>query len=77
MSIDPKSVDLKNPRVHRSDRDFAVTWVRQYGKGRVFYSSLGHREDIWDRQEIQQMWTEAVKWAMGMTQGDATPRPRP
>ena len=77
MSIDPKTVDLKNPRVHRTDQDFAVTWVRQYGKGRVFYSSLGHREDVWDRPDIQQMWTEAVKWAMGMTQGDATPRPKP
>jgi type 1 glutamine amidotransferase len=74
MSIDPKSVDLKNPRVHRTDQDFAVTWVRQYGKGRVFYSSLGHREEIWDRPDIQQMWTEAVKWAMGMIPGDATPR---
>ena len=77
MSVDPKSVDLKNPRVHRTDQDFAVTWVKQYGKGRVFYSSLGHREDIWDRQDIQQMWTEAVKWAMGLTPGDATPRPKP
>jgi type 1 glutamine amidotransferase len=77
MSVDPKSVDLKNPRVHRTDEDFAVTWVHPYGKGRVFYSSLGHREDIWDRPDIQQMWTEAVKWAMAMTQGDATPRPKP
>ncbi len=74
MSVDPNSVDLKNPRVHRTDKDFAVTWVHQYGKGRVFYSSLGHREDIWDRPDIQQMWTEAVKWAMGLTAGDATPR---
>ncbi len=76
MSIDPASVDLTNKNVHRTDKDFAVTWVRQYGKGRVFYSSLGHREDIWDRPDIQQMWTEAVKWAMGMTPGDATPSMR-
>jgi len=77
MSLDPKTVDLKNPRVHRTDKDFAVTWVRDYGKGRVFYSSLGHREEVWDRPDIQTMWTEAVKWAMGLTKGDATPRPRP
>ncbi|MGA2588701.1 MAG: ThuA domain-containing protein [Bryobacteraceae bacterium] len=77
MSVDPNSVDLTNPRVHRTDKDFAVTWVHQYGKGRVFYSSLGHREEVWDRPDIQQMWTEAVKWAMGMTDGDATPRPKP
>jgi uncharacterized protein len=76
MSVDPNSVDLTNKNVHRTDKDFAVTWVRQYGKGRVFYSSLGHREEVWDRPDIQQMWTEAVKWAMGMTEGDATPRPK-
>jgi type 1 glutamine amidotransferase len=77
MSVDPDSVNLTSPRVHRTDKDFAVTWVRPYGKGRVFYSSLGHREDIWDRSDIQTMWTEAVKWAMGLTSGDATPRPKP
>jgi uncharacterized protein len=77
MSVDPKSVDLTNKRVHRTDKDFAVTWVRQYGKGRVFYCSLGHREEVWDRPDIQKMWTEAVKWAMGLTPGDATPRPKP
>lgn len=77
MSLDPASVDLNSPRVHRKDKDFAVTWVRRYGKGRVFYSSLGHEEQIWDRPDIQKMWLEAVKWAMGMSEGDATPRPKP
>jgi type 1 glutamine amidotransferase len=77
MSLDPNSVDLTNKRVHRTDKDFAVTWVRNFGKGRVFYSSLGHEEQVWDRPDIQQMWLEAVKWAMGMTEGNATPRPKP
>lgn len=77
MSLDPTSVDLTRKDVHRTDKDFAITWVRPYGKGRVFYTSLGHREEVWDRPDIQQMWTEAVKWAMGITQGDATPRPKP
>jgi len=77
MSLDPNSVDLTKKNVHRTDKDFAVTWVRNYGKGRVFYSSLGHEDQVWDRPDIQQMWLEAVKWAMGMTQGDATPRPKP
>jgi type 1 glutamine amidotransferase len=75
MSIDPASVDLANPRVHRTDKDFAVTWVHRYGKGRVFYSSLGHRDEVWDLPDIQKMWIEGVKWAMGITDGDATPRP--
>jgi type 1 glutamine amidotransferase len=77
MSIDTSTVDLTKKSVKRADKDFAVTWVRQYGKGRVFYSSLGHRDEVWNRSDIQKMWLEAVKWAMGMTQGDATPRPKP
>lgn len=76
MSIDTSTVDLAAKGVQRTDKDFAVTWIRQYGKGRVFYSSLGHREAVWDRKDIQQMWVEGVKWAMGMTQGDAAPRPK-
>jgi len=76
MSIDVSTVDLTKKGVHRTDKDFAVTWVRQYGKGRMFYSSLGHREEVWDRPDIQKMWVEGVKWAMGLTPGDATPRPK-
>ena len=37
MSVDASSVDLSNPRVKRSDKDFAITWVHPYGKGRVFF----------------------------------------
>jgi uncharacterized protein len=77
MSLDPNSVDLTKKGVNRTDKDFAVTWVRNFGKGRVFYSSLGHEDQVWDRPDIQKMWVEAVKWAMGMTQADATPRPKP
>jgi uncharacterized protein len=63
MSVDPATVDLANPRVHRKDKDFAVTWTQEPGKGRVFYTSLGHREEVWDRQDVRQMWIEAIKWA--------------
>lgn len=77
MRLDPSKTDLKKEGVHRTDGDFAVTWVRNYGKGRVFYSGLGHREDCWDRKDVQAMWLEGVKWAMGLAPGDATPRPKP
>jgi type 1 glutamine amidotransferase len=77
MSLDTKTVDLKDKRVKRTDNDFGVAWVRNYGKGRVFYCSLGHRNEVWARPDMQKMWTEAVKWAVGMTQGNATPQPKP
>jgi type 1 glutamine amidotransferase len=77
MSLAAGSVDLAAKGVKRTDQDFAVTWARNYGKGRVFYSSLGHENAVLDRKDIQDMWLEAVKWTMGLTPGDATPRAKP
>ncbi|MGH9575029.1 MAG: ThuA domain-containing protein [Candidatus Acidiferrales bacterium] len=75
--LDEMRVNLNNPRVHRTDKDFAVAWARNYGKGRVFYSTFGHTDESWDDPRMQTMWLEAIKWRMGLTQADATPRPRP
>jgi len=70
--LDPAKLDLRNPRVHRTDNDFAVAWARSYGRGRVFYSTFGHTEESWDDPAMQTMWVEAIKWAMGLTNADVT-----
>lgn len=75
MRLDADRLDLKNPRVHRADRDFAVSWAKMYGKGRVFYSTLGHPVENWDRADMQKMFTEGIKWALGLVDADVTPRP--
>lgn len=77
MRLDANKIDLTNPRVHRKDRDFAVAWAKMYGKGRVYYSTLGHPGQNWDRPEMQTMYVEAIKWAMGLVDADVTPRPAP
>ena len=66
-----------NDEVHRTDGDFPLVWAKNYGKGRVFYSALGHAASTWDNRDVGQMYLEAIKWAMGLTEGDATPRPMP
>lgn len=77
ISLDTTSVDLTNPIVRRTDQDFALAWVKKYGKGRVFYNALGHRTEVIDRPELQQFMLEGVKWAMGLTEGDVTPHAKP
>lgn len=77
MRLDAEKLDLKNPRVHRTDHDFAVTWAKMYGKGRVYYSTLGHVEENWDRPDFQQMYVGAIQWALGLVNADVTPRPAP
>ncbi|HEX3941522.1 MAG TPA: ThuA domain-containing protein [Acidobacteriaceae bacterium] len=77
LSLDPDKLDLANPRVRRTDKDFAVAWSKMYGKGRVFYSSLGHPIEAWQDPDIRKMYFEAVKWTLGMTEGSTASHPRP
>jgi uncharacterized protein len=56
---------------------FPVSWCKEYGKGRVFYTSLGHREDVWDPEwadrknpkEVAEAYQKhilsGIKWALG------------
>ena len=77
MRLDETKLDMSQKGVKRTDGDFAVTWVREFGKGRMFYTSFGHETSAFDRPDVQKMLLEALKWTMGLTKGDATPRPRP
>jgi type 1 glutamine amidotransferase len=72
LRLDENKLDFNNPRVHRDDHDFAVAWSKMYGKGRVFYSTLGHTKEAWDDPDIQKMYFEAIKWVLGMTEGHTT-----
>jgi len=78
LSLDPSKLNYdNNPRIHRTDHDFPVAWSKMYGKGRVFYSTLGHTEESWDDSDVRTMYFEAIKWALGMTDGSTASHPRP
>ena len=78
--LDGNKLDLSNPKVmpeRRVDKDYPIIWAKTYGKGRVYYNTLGHREESWDRTDVQKMYLEAIKWGMGLTQADVTPHAMP
>jgi type 1 glutamine amidotransferase len=78
LSLDPTKLNYaNNPRIHRTDHDFAVAWNKMYGRGRVFYSTLGHTEESWDDPDIRKMYFEAIKWVLRMTEGSTASHPRP
>jgi len=77
MRLDPANVDLTNKKVKRADHDFAVSWAKSYGKGRVFYSTLGHVTGNWDRADMQAMYIGAIKWALRIVDADSSPRAKP
>jgi type 1 glutamine amidotransferase len=55
--------------------DYPLAWVRNYGKGRVFYTALGHFESTWQDARFQRMVEEALAWVTGQSEADAQPRP--
>ncbi len=64
--LDSSKLDYSKPNIHRKDHDFPVAWSKMYGKGRVFYATFGHAAETWDKPEIQKLYLEALKWAMGL-----------
>jgi type 1 glutamine amidotransferase len=77
LRLNASKIDLAAKGVHRRDGDFAVAWARDYGKGRVLFNGLGHTPNVWEQAEYQKMWLEMVQWSLGISRGDATPRPSP
>jgi uncharacterized protein len=54
--------------------DYPVAWCKEYGQGRVIYSSLGHRLDVVQREDIKQHFLGALLWSLGVAEGDAKPQ---
>ena len=71
LSVDNQSIDVSKGK--RPDQDYAIAWCHQYGKGKVFYTSLGHRKEVWNDPRFQSHLIGGLKWALGQVPGDATP----
>ncbi len=50
-----------------------ATWARMHEKGRVFYTSMGHREDVWTNPTFQKILIWGITWALGNAEADITP----
>jgi type 1 glutamine amidotransferase len=64
LRLDPASVDLKKPGVHHRYYGWPICWTRSFGKGRVYYNSLGHEEAVWNDPRYQDMLLKGIKWVM-------------
>lgn len=92
--------NFERPRVHglltldkhpqdKTPGDNPVAWARNHGRGRVFYTSLGHREDVWDPEytqggrknspevarQFQQHLLGGILWALGLADGKIKHQP--
>jgi uncharacterized protein len=58
-----KNDDYKRPK-------YPATWARMHGEGRVFYTSMGHREDVWQSEKFQAVLLGALAWATRLIDAD-------
>ena len=52
---------------------YPATWARAHGKGRVFYTSMGHRNDVWTNPIFASIFVGGIQWAIGDLKADVTP----
>jgi type 1 glutamine amidotransferase len=57
----------------RKDGDYLISWCKDEGKGKVFYTSLGHQQKVWKDEKFQKHLLGGMNWAMGKAEGSATP----
>jgi type 1 glutamine amidotransferase len=68
LSLDTGKTDISDlgPEVVKGG-DYPQAWSRTFGKGRSFYTSLGHRDDIWSTDPIFRAHvTGGIRWALGI-----------
>ncbi len=71
LSIDTDKTDMKKDGLKRTDKDFAVAWTKSHGKGRVFYTSLGHNEAVWKDPRFQAHLMAGLQWVAHAEHGKA------
>jgi type 1 glutamine amidotransferase len=76
LSLDPgrtRTTPEQKKNVHRQDQDFAMTWIKNYGQGRVFYCALGHQHELFWNPIVLQHYLDGIQFALGDLKADATP----
>ena len=74
LDLDKTRVTPRHKRMmRRKDNDYAVSWIRNYEKGRVFYCSLGHDHPVFWTPAVLKHYLDGIQFALGDLKADATP----
>ena len=72
LSVDTERSD-KVEGLKREDNDYPVAWVQKVGKGRVFYTSIGHNPNMFWNPLMLKHYLAGIQFATGDLAGDTTP----
>jgi type 1 glutamine amidotransferase len=71
----PNATDKPWQGYRRPDKVYPVAWIREYGKGRVFYNSMGHMNETFMKPEIVGHFLAGMQYILGDVEANATPNP--
>ncbi len=67
LSIDTEQTDLEGLEDMEPGGDYPQAWYQNFGEGRSFYTSLGHRDDIWSGDPVfRAHLVGGIRWALGL-----------
>lgn len=69
----PAEVKAQEPAPQRTDQDYALSYIRREGKGRVFVEVLGHDESIYKMPSMLAHILAGVQYVLGDLEADDTP----
>ena len=73
VSIDTDKTNMDIKGIHRTDNDFAMSYIKSYGEGRVFYCAFGHQHELFWNPVILEHFLDGVQFATGDLEGDMRP----
>ncbi|MHC4497861.1 MAG: ThuA domain-containing protein, partial [Planctomycetota bacterium] len=75
LSLDMSDDATRNVKgFEPTDADTGISWVKSWGQGRVFYSSLGHNHHVVWTPAVLQHYLDGIQFALGDLPADTTPR---
>jgi hypothetical protein len=73
LSVDSSKTDLSEWKGIRADNEFPSSWIRSYGKGRVFNLALGHTPTMFETPAFGEYMLAALQFVLGDLKADTTP----
>ena len=74
LSLDVPNTNMGVQWVYRTDNDFGLAWVKRCGRGRVFYTALGHRTELFWNPAILRFYLDGTQFACGDLDAPCEPR---
>jgi len=73
ISIDTSRTDMTVKGIHRDDGDFGMSWIKNYGQGRIFYCALGHEKHIFWDEALLRHFLAGIQFVLGDLACDVQP----